>query len=141
MRSKFDSSDFVQSVWKSFFAHPDKLASFDRPEQFIAFLVTMARNKVGAEFRRTVLTEKRDVNREQPLYGDTAASNEPTGSQVAIARERWEQSLAGQPEHYRRVADLRLAGLNYEDIAERLGLHERTVRMIVGKLFRDDSPQ
>src|SRR5262249_36628315 len=45
LRSKFDSLDFQQDVWASFFAdQPQK--TFDRPEALAAFLAKVARNKV-----------------------------------------------------------------------------------------------
>ena len=64
MRSKFDSQDAVQSVWKSFFRYPDRLANITSPEQLIAILGAMARNKMIDQYRGLSLTQKRDVARE-----------------------------------------------------------------------------
>ena len=33
LRSKFDSVDFVQMVWASFFATPDRISQFEKPEE------------------------------------------------------------------------------------------------------------
>ena len=46
LRSKFDSLDFVQWVWLSFFRVRDKADRFERPEHLVKFLAGMARNKV-----------------------------------------------------------------------------------------------
>ena len=67
LRSKFDSLDFVQIVWNSLFRVRDKLDRFDRPEELTAYLITMARNKVGMEVRRRLMTEKYGVKHEESL--------------------------------------------------------------------------
>ena len=41
----------------------------DRPEELAAYLVKMARNKVGMETRKRLLTEKYNVNRECLVAG------------------------------------------------------------------------
>ena len=83
LRSKFDSLDFVQVVWNSLFRVRDKLDRFDRPEELAAYLVTMARNKVGMEVRRRLMTEKYNVGHEQSLdqlCRPEAARTFPAGS-------------------------------------------------------------
>src|SRR5262245_43381196 len=67
LRPKFDSVDFSQAVWASFFADQARLRSFDSPETLTKYLGAMARNKVVAAFRQRVQTEKYDVDRERPL--------------------------------------------------------------------------
>src|SRR5205823_8032332 len=44
MRSMFDSVDFVQDVWASFFASGFDRETFTHPAQLINFLQEMARN-------------------------------------------------------------------------------------------------
>ncbi len=137
MRPKFDSADFVQAVWASFFTSRSQILSFDQPEDLIAFLSAMAHNKVITEVRRRLIWEKYNVVREEPLHDSTLpatidpAGYQPTPSQVAVARERWQRIVAGQPDRHRQVLYMRYMGETYEDIAEKLGLHERTVRKIV----------
>src|ERR1700722_12229829 len=46
VRSKFDSLDFVQYVWASFFAEPAQQRVFESPEHLVRFLTKLARNKV-----------------------------------------------------------------------------------------------
>ena len=142
MRSKFDSVDFVQLVWSSFFKVRDRFDRFNRPEELAAFLATMARNKVGMEVRRRLLTEKYNVNRERSLdelgaEGQTDTSNrQPAPIDVAIAREQWQRMVQDQPAHYRRIIQLRLQGRTYQDIADSLHLAESTVRRFLKKLLR-----
>ena len=63
LRSRFDSLDFVNDVWASFFANPPREGQFENPESLIAYLVRMARNKTG---------EKRRNAREEKLHGTRA---------------------------------------------------------------------
>src|SRR5438552_17620213 len=51
LRPRFDSADFVQSVWASFFANRAELGRFQNAENLIAFLVVLAQNKVIDETR------------------------------------------------------------------------------------------
>jgi DNA-directed RNA polymerase specialized sigma24 family protein len=102
LRSKFDSLDVQQDVWASFFAGQVK-KPFDRPEALAAFLAKLARNKMLMLIRRRCRTEKYNVNREQSLQGSGGrqmahvAARQPTPSQLAIAGEKWDQLLKGQP--------------------------------------------
>jgi RNA polymerase sigma-70 factor (ECF subfamily) len=140
LRSKFDSIDFVQSVWASFFTSRNQAVQFDTPESLIAFLAALARNKVVDEFRRRVQTEKHDITRERALHEDIDVSPESvpgpeaTPSQVAVARERWNRLVDQQPEHYRQIIQLRFEGKTQEEIAREIGVNERTVRKILERL-------
>src|SRR5438067_13536116 len=70
LRSRFDSLDFLQSVWGSFFrrmrAGPEE---FEDPRYLVAFLARAARNKVIDEYRRA-RSRKQDMNLEEPLWAD-----------------------------------------------------------------------
>lgn len=141
LRSKFDSMDFVQLVWNSFFRVRDKLDRFDRPEELTAFLITMARNKVGMEARRRLMTQKYNVNHEESIDQLHAQkrmnipSRHPLPVDIAIARERWERLLEKQPPHYRKIIYLRLQGYTYKSIADQVNLDECTVRRFLKKLL------
>ena len=143
LRSKFDSLDFVQVVWSSFFRQRDKLHRFETPEQLVAFLVVMARNKVGMEARRRFLTEKYNVNKERPLeekqvhHSVGLEDHKPGPLDVAIARERWNELLRDQPEHYRQIIQLRLQGHTCQGIADTLQVAESTVRRFLKRLSRE----
>jgi RNA polymerase sigma factor (sigma-70 family) len=145
LRSKFDSLDFVQIVWNSLFRVRDKLDRFDCPEELTAYLVTMARNKVGLEVRRRMMTEKHGVKHERSLEqlqakGDAGIpSRQPAPVDVAIAREQWDRLLQGQPQHYRRIIQLRLQGHTYRSIADTVHLDECTVRRFFKRLLQTTS--
>lgn len=139
MRSKFDSLDFVQMVWASFFADPQRIARIKDPDGLIRYLVTMARNKVIEESRRRLATKKHDVQRERPLDRiDVAESpsrqRQATPSQIAMARERWRRMLRDQSERNRRIVELRMGGATFAEIGRALGIHERTARQVIDGL-------
>ena len=67
LRTQFDSTDFVQSVWQSFFVDSDS-REFATVEHLRGFLFGMVRNKVREQHRRLTRTEKYDLAREERLY-------------------------------------------------------------------------
>jgi RNA polymerase sigma factor (sigma-70 family) len=138
MRKVFDSEDFVQAAWGTIFHHRSRLSRFGEPTEFIAFLATVAANKVRMEIRRR-LRKKDMVSRERPLdqKARDMASGAATPSQVAIARERWFRLMQDQPTHYREVVRLKYLGYQSREIAARLNLDEGTVRRILRKVLRD----
>ena len=140
IRSKFDSADFAQAVWASFFTRPTQADQFDSPESLVGYLAAMAKNKVVDEHRRRLGALKYDVSREEPLRPDEnqgLRSPQPTPSQVAVAGELWERLITGQPPHHQAILRLRREGLTNDEIAERLGLSEKTVRRLMKRLFEE----
>src|SRR5262245_50351321 len=69
LRAKFDSTDFEQAVWASFFIYPTHGYHFEQPEELIAFLANLAHNKLVDALRQRYRTEKYNVNRERSLEG------------------------------------------------------------------------
>jgi RNA polymerase sigma factor (sigma-70 family) len=141
LRSKFDSMDFVQVVWASFFRTPQKLRDLQSPEQMLAYLITVAKFKVISEVRRRLQSAKYNVNREavQPDMHQTLGTlvaNSPTASAIAIARERWEQILAGEPDQVKEIVERRMKGVTFTAIAAELNIHERTARKTIQRLLR-----
>jgi RNA polymerase sigma factor (sigma-70 family) len=139
MRGKFDSDDFAQAVWASFFGAPERLAEVTEPAQLVGLLATMARNKVIDEMRRRLQTQRYAVRREEPLGRASDSprqlkSREPTPSQFAIARERFLRLLKAQPVQYQQVIRLRLMGKTNRDIAQELGVSEKTVKRVLDRL-------
>ncbi len=139
MRSKFDSLDFVQMVWASFFTEREKLASFTEPTDLIKYLATMAQNKLLQESRRRLQGQKHNVGRERALIAgseDESAyvrkSNTP--SQIIMTKDRMESMLHQRSDRDRQVVELRMQGLTFIEIGKQLGIHERTAREVIEKL-------
>jgi len=140
LRSQFDSMDFVQAVWQSVLTKEGKdLSRFTNARHFREFLAGVARNKVFEEHRRRTRTRKYSLKREEPLYvrrGDRELPREvpghdPTPSQDAQARDRFAQLVEGRTPQEAEVVELRRRGLTFEEIAEQMGLSERSVRRVI----------
>jgi RNA polymerase sigma-70 factor (ECF subfamily) len=138
LRSRFDSIDFLQSVWGSFFHRirtgPNDLS---QEQSLITFLAWAARNKVIDEYRRSA-TQKQDIRREESIetskHGETGLAGGDTPSQLVQARETYTRLRDLLPEDRRVILDLKTAGYSSREIGERLGLSERTVQRVLEDL-------
>jgi RNA polymerase sigma-70 factor (ECF subfamily) len=141
LRARFDSLDFLQSVWGDFFQRMRSgTEQFEDPEYLIAFLARAARNKVIDQYRRAA-SLKHDIRREEPLSAGTQPARDvpahlDTASDVAEAREALGRLRALMPEERRSILDLKAQGFNTQEIGERLGISERTVRRAMEALRR-----
>jgi RNA polymerase sigma factor (sigma-70 family) len=139
VRSKFDSVDFAQDVWKSFFMAPAGKRVFKNPQELLAFLTTLAQNKVIEAIRQRLSAQKYNVNREQSLDDsrsfnkDNLVAPGATPSQVVGAEEEWNAFLRTQPLVYRRIFILLREGLTHQQIAAEVGINVRTVERAVAK--------
>jgi DNA-directed RNA polymerase specialized sigma24 family protein len=100
IRSKFDSADFVQAVWASFFENRAQLVDFASAKDLITYLSRIAQNNVIDENRRRLILHGRNINREVPLHEsdaeETVVSPAPTASEVVYADERLHQLTTAQ---------------------------------------------
>jgi len=141
MRSLYDSQDFTQQVWASFFRERQVLPDFETPEDLANYLIGMACNKVRMAGRQRY-AQKRDIRLEQLLREDSAetglhpAGRDPTPSSLVVYRERFERLTDQQPAEAREVARLRLEGNSFEEIAEKLDMDESHARKILRQVRR-----
>ena len=90
LRSKYDSVDFVQAVWASFFAEDSQDRRFDHPDALIAFLATLAQNKVIDAVRRPPESAVQYQPRVAVRQTLRAAGTEVAGARSRRpARSRW----------------------------------------------------
>src|SRR4051794_32345981 len=117
LRSRFDSLDFVQSVWASFFLQmrsgPEP---FDDPRCLVAYLAKVARNKVVDQYRRAA-SRKQDMQREEPLSVGGSPTWEPVShqdspSEVAEANEAFDRLRDLLPADRRGILGLKAEGLS-----------------------------
>lgn len=148
LRSRFDSLDFLQSVWGSFFRRMRNgeagRAEFEDSRHLVAFLARAAKNKVIDEYRRAA-SQKQDMHREEPLWveGDRPRELEGKGdtpSQIVEAREELERLRGLLPRERQEILDLKADGLSSHDIGLRLGISERTVQRVIEDLRRRAQP-
>ena len=154
LRPKFDSTDFFQNVWASFFRQPQVFQRFDGPKDLLNYLRGMARNKLTMESRRRFGTAKYDVNRESSLDDVKSSSDgegvralqepmddrRPTPSYVAMVREQWDHWMARQSPQNQRVVDLRFRGASFDEIATELKINEKTARRVIESLVQELDP-
>ena len=140
MRSRADSTDFVQSVWAVFFENRHRVVDCQSPAELINFLAKVASDKVIDERRRRLTSAKANANREVPLEECSAAdrlqSKEPTPSALAISDECLHRLLDCQQTSARQMLQMRLDGATYEDIAIAFGVSPKTVQRTFRRLFR-----
>lgn len=141
LRSRFDSVDFLQSVWGDFFQKVRGGGTeFEDSRHLVAFLARAAKNKVIDEYRRAG-SRKGDMHREEPIWTDAGRPRDlpdeaESASQLFQARETLDRLMELVPEDRRRVLELKAAGLSSREIGERLGISERTVQRFVEELRR-----
>jgi RNA polymerase sigma factor (sigma-70 family) len=141
LRSRFDSLDFLQSVWGSFFRRMRTTPTeFEDSRHLVAFLARAAKNKVIDEYRRAA-SRKNDMHREEPLWGEglrpkDVADSTDSPSEVAQAHEIFGRLQELVPEDRRTILELKAEGLSSKDIGTRLGISERTVQRVLEDLRR-----
>jgi RNA polymerase sigma-70 factor (ECF subfamily) len=141
LRSRFDSLDFLQSVWGSFFLRMrNSPTDFEDSRHLVAFLARAAKNKVIDEYRRAA-SHKNDMHREEPLWGDGHRPRDvpdpiDSPSEVAQAREVFGRLRELMPTEKRAILEMKADGLSSKDIGERLGISERTVQRVLEDLRR-----
>ena len=139
MRSAFDSMDFAQDVWASFFAASADKYDLTNPGQLISLLRAMARNKILEAVRQRVKGENRKPVRENSLEGLLDGGvhlpgPEQTPSQFALDEEAWHTVFASQPPVYRCILLMLRDGKSHETIAKELNVSLRTVQRVLNKL-------
>jgi RNA polymerase sigma-70 factor (ECF subfamily) len=138
LRTQFDSLDFQQDVWASFFTGDPGRYNFTSPKALMRYLAEMACNKVVDMHRRRVISAAHNTSREMPLgethFGHLApevAARNPTPSQYAIANEEWQRLLDKQPPHYRKILELLRQGHTHAEVAKKLRLSEKMVQRVL----------
>ncbi|MBI1916874.1 MAG: sigma-70 family RNA polymerase sigma factor [Planctomycetes bacterium] len=145
LRNRFDSCDFVQSVWMSFYGRGLEKTPFESPKELAAFLQKMALFKVVQACRKGMQTTRYDCSNERSLQEVPSGGIEgapeaylagatPTPSQEAVANERWEDLMRGRSALDRQILLLRREGRTYEEIGQRLNLSPKRVQRLLRRL-------
>ena len=140
LRDKYDSTDFAQAVWKSFFTTESLHGGIRTPDQLVRLLTVMARNKVVDEQRRRKkgkYGQALELRTSQHPGDHEPSASDPTPSEVAMARERLIKLSEGEPKHGREILTLRAEGRTYEEIARRLGVSDKTVQRALKRIRKD----
>jgi RNA polymerase sigma factor (sigma-70 family) len=128
----FDSIDVCQSVLASFFARAATgQYDLESPEQLVKLLMSMARNKLASLARREhrLRRDARRVAATQPEVLEQVADSAASPSEIVLRRELVDRMRAELTADERQIADLRVEGLGWEDVAQRLGGSAQARRM------------
>ena len=141
LRSRFDSLDFLQSVWGSFFRKIQTgPAEFEDSRHLVAILARAAKNKVIVEYRKAG-SQKQDVRREEPLWIEGYRARDVVGpvdspSELVEAKEVFDHLRDLLPKERREIFELKAEGLSSREIGDQLGISERTVQRVLETLRR-----
>ncbi len=122
LRRLVDDSDVCQSVWLSFFVRA-RLGEYDiaNPKELARLLAGMARKKVAAHARRHA-ARRRDFRRSEGLASAAkTAAKDASASSVVASEELARAARARLSEVERSIADLRVAGRKWTEIALEMG--------------------
>jgi RNA polymerase sigma factor (sigma-70 family) len=145
MRRHYDSTDFEQSVWASFFHTSADRCFFPTPDDLVAFLSQVAYNKVVDATRKRLgsgqdarpqersLDEPRGPGSADPLVNDLPAPTH-TPSHHVMADERWHKLTSNLPPGHVRILELLHAGHTQAEIADRLNCDPKMIRRLLGRL-------
>jgi len=128
----FDSIDVCQSVLASFFARAATgQYELESPDQLVKLLMSMARNKLASLARREqrLRRDARRVAATQPEDLEQVVDTAVSPSNIVLQRELVDRMRAELTDDERRIADLRVEGMGWEEVAERLGGSAQARRM------------
>jgi RNA polymerase sigma factor (sigma-70 family) len=149
LRRTVDSTDIVQSVWKSLLRKGPELDLLGTPDQLVAYLAGMARLKVLESQRAHDRRQPRDLTpglrpadsaagRERDAAVDVAHCQDvrrKSPSSIVEFREAWNLALEQSGARGERVIELRLQGRTLDQIAGELNLGKRTVQRILAAML------
>jgi len=128
----FDSIDVCQSVMASFFVRA-ATGQYDveTPEELVKLLMSIARNKLASLARRErrLRRDARRVAETQPEVLEQIVDTASSPGEIVLQRELIERIRAELSDDERQIADLRVEGLGWDKVAERLGGSAQARRM------------
>lgn len=156
MQRRVGAEDIVQSVCRTFFRRAgDGEFQLDDSAGLWRLLCAITLTKVR-EQTRFHLRKKRGLDQEAaplPTSADSGfsfspADPDPTPAELAEFTDQFQKLIAGLDEEERQVVDLKLQDCTNDEVAERMGCSERTVRRILkraqaqlSRTFGADAPE
>jgi len=143
MQRRVDADDVVQSACRTFLRRmqADEFSLADSESLWrLMCAITMTKLRWHVRFHKR---QKRSVDQERHFEssggeGFAAAqritASAPTPDEAVAFAEQFEQLMVGMDEEEQTVVQLKLEQYTHEQIAERLGCSERTVRRIVKRI-------
>jgi RNA polymerase sigma-70 factor (ECF subfamily) len=142
LRTQFDSIDFAQDAWASFFRISAEDFNFQTPEELVAFLTRTVQNKVVDAYRKRSQHSKDNGrtfrefdNKIHKLLGRL-----PSPSQCAIAEEEWRRLMHNKPPKVQQALAMLRDGYSQREIAKSLGLNVKRIHRLLARLKKLRSP-
>lgn len=137
VRTRVDTEDLSQSVWATLWKNRERFQGLDNSDAAMAFIVTIAKRKVAYAMRKHVGSQKRSTQAEkndESLIGVAQERLLASPSQALQAKELMEKLMDGESERCCKIIAHRMEGLTIEQVAEIVGVDERTVRRTLKRL-------
>lgn len=136
LRSQFDSLDFAQDAWASFFRIPADNYTFQTPEELMAFLSRVVRHKMIDAYRKHCRRSQEGERKfvKSVSYEEEQPARQPTASQVAIVEEEWRRMLKDKPEEMQRALEMVREGYSLRETAQTLGLTVKSIQRLIKRL-------
>lgn len=137
IRDRFDSEDFAQAVWASFFGHLSIVSRIDNERQLAGFLGRMASNKVIDAGRRQKSRPASNASHEElpeVVHDHRRRVSEPTPSQFAVANEQWDAIANDENDRNHKILQMLKAGVPRPEIAAAAGVSERHLRRVMQRI-------
>jgi len=136
LRSQFDSLDFTQDAWASFFRISAEDYNFQTPEELVAFLTRVVCNKMNSAYRKRCQRSKNGGRKFRCVqeYVDEHPIRQPTPSHIAMVEDEWQRLLKDKPPKIQRALEMLRDGYSQQEIAERLGLYVKKIQRLIKKL-------
>ena len=143
MERRVDADDVVQSACRSFLCRvqDDEFVLADSESLWrLMCVITMTKLRGKIRFHTR---QKRGIDRERHfessagegfIAGKRIESDEPSPEEAVAFAEQFERLLSVMDEAEQTVVELKLEQYTHQQIAERLGCSERTVRRIVKRI-------
>lgn len=147
LQRRVDGADVVQSVFRSFFQRcADGRFQIDESAQLWRLLVkiTITKARQKARHHRAAI---RDVNAESPAGEEWLSeylATEPGPAEATALVDQIESLLAGLPDVYGQILEMRLAGCTVAEIAGEQNVARQTVyralNLLQGRLHEGEPP-
>lgn len=143
VRRYFDSQDFSQAVWASFYQDREKIQSLEDAQQLRKYICAIARNKVVDQMRR-VEGSGRTTDSPAPLseseveeaFSKVLDVGSATASTMFRLEEEWNELTHQCSDSDRRVLEMREKDYTMKQIAEELNLSSKSVQRVMDRFRR-----
>jgi RNA polymerase sigma factor (sigma-70 family) len=137
LRVRYDSEDFLQDVYASFFRKPPPPEAFAEPQALVAFLAKLAKNKIVGAYRqsrgRNTKANENSLEGSAQVRVQSLPGPEPTPSAEAVAKEEWLGMLKKHPQQ-EKILHLLRSGYTHQEIAHLLQLNAKRVQRLKNRL-------